>query len=210
VAVVLVALPLLAAACNGGDGNDRADPEKRNAGPDGGGPQPGQGAARCEDGFTRPGPGTPVYNKALFVIRRTMRVQGDFSVDEMRYFEGPESPPSDKNYLSTVRRWYVKASLAEGPSFRGRWLVEERTFGSGVAAVAPYHTRGFRSPHWTAFQWETVGPAANPRKYPGLPGTWAGSPYDFVTGEPPDEGVPGEALTIPGLPPEVAGCLKGT
>ncbi len=210
-AAVAVGVVLVLGACTGGDGgDDRA----RSQSPDGeqqdGGHEPGQGPERCEEGFTEPEPGTPVYNKALFVIRRTMGVQGDFDVQEVRYFEGPESPPSQKNYLLTVRRWYVKASLADDPSFRARWLVEERSFGSGVAAVAPYRTGGFRSPDWTAFQWETTGPTATPREYPGLPGTWAGAPYDFVIGEPPDEDLPGEALTIPGLPPEVAGCLKGT
>src|SRR5918997_1444743 len=59
------------------------------------------------------------------VIRRTMKVDGEFDVDEIRYFEGPESPPSTKGYLLRVDRWYVKAGLQGKRSFRGRWLIEE-------------------------------------------------------------------------------------
>jgi hypothetical protein len=41
----------------------------------------------------------------------------------------------------------------------------------------------------------------------GLPGLWAGVPYDFVRGGGgPDTPGPG----IPGLPEEVVGCLDGT
>ena len=69
----------------------------------------------------------------------------------------------------------------------------------GVAAVAPYDTEGFASPDWIGFQHEE-GSART--RYPGLPGRWAGVPYDFVEG--------GEGLTIPGLPEEVRGCLRGT
>ncbi len=164
----------------------------------------------CVQGWETPADGSQLWTLPLKVIQRTMRFNGSLRVVDMRYFEGPESPPSDKNYLKLVRRWYVKGHLADDPSVRGRWLVEEREFGSGVAAVAPYDTAGYRSPHWTAFQHETAGPLTGRRRYPGLPGKWAGAPYDFVTGEPPLEEIPGEALTIPGLPPEVAGCLKGT
>jgi len=69
-----------------------------------------------------------------------------------------------------------------------------------VAAVAPYDTSGFRSPDWTGFQWDSADTEA--RAYPGLPGRWAGIPYDFVRG--------GAGLDIPGLPDEVRGCLGGT
>lgn len=162
---------------------------------------------QCIEGYSEPAPGSPGYERPLQVIRRTMGDDGRFVVDEMRYFEGPEAPPSDKNYLSTVRRWYVKGRLGR---VAARWLVEARTFGAGLAAVAPHDSRGFRSPDWIAFQYETTGPATEPRRHPGLPGRWAGSPYDFVTGEDPDEDLPGEALTIPGLPTEVIGCLAGT
>ncbi len=67
-------------------------------------------------------------------------------------------------------------------------------------AVAPYDSEGFRSPDWVGFQYEAQD--RRRRAYPGLPGTWAGTPYDFVLG--------GAGLRIPGLPSEVAGCLAGT
>jgi hypothetical protein len=134
------------------------------------------------------------------VIRRTLRVDGEFHTVEMRYFEGPESPPTDKGYAQVIDRWYVKAYLESDPSFRSRWLIEERFFGSAVVAVAPFQSEGFQSPDWLGFQYE--GPDSERRRYPGIPGRWAGSPYDFVTGK--------DAFDFPGLPPEVAGCLEGT
>ena len=140
------------------------------------------------------------------VIRRTQQVDGEFDVVEMRYFEGPESPPSTKGYLLVVDRWYVKARLQGDPSFRGRWLIEERPFGSGVAAVAPFDSEGFSSPDWVGFQYEAEDPTL--RRYPGLPGRWAGRPYDFVAGTDVETGDP--VFRFSGLPPEVAGCLEGT
>jgi hypothetical protein len=118
----------------------------------------------------------------------------------MRYFTGPESPPSDKGYILVVERWYVRLYAKGDPAFQGRFLVEARRFGQGLAAVAPYGTRGFSSPDWIGFQFD--GGDTVSRAYPGLPGTWEGVPYDFVKG--------GEGLTISGLPSEVVGCLDGT
>jgi hypothetical protein len=118
----------------------------------------------------------------------------------MRYFTGPESPPSDKNYLLVVERWYVKLYAKRDPAFQGRFLVEARRYGQGVAAVAPYDARGFRSPDWIGFQYDSGDTTA--KSYPALPGTWEGRPYDFVNG--------GEGLDLPGLPTQVAGCLNGT
>jgi hypothetical protein len=66
--------------------------------------------------------------------------------------------------------------------------------------VAPYDTGGFRSPDWIGFQFDAADAASN--AYPGLPGTWEGTPYDFVDG--------GEGLTFAGLPSQVVGCLRGT
>ncbi len=118
----------------------------------------------------------------------------------MRLFVGPESPPSDKNYLEDIRRWYVRLYAADDLTYQGRFLVEERRFGTGVVAVAPYDTTGFTSPDWIGFQWDAAETSA--RRYEGLPGAWRGIAYDFVEG--------GEGLTIPGLPDEVAGCLDAT
>jgi hypothetical protein len=154
----------------------------------------------CVDGWTTPEPGTPLANEPLRVIRRTVRVPGEPTIVEMRYFTGPESPPSDKGYLLTVERWYVKLFTEADLSFQGRFLVERREFGSGVAAVAPYDTRGFRSPDWSGFLWDAGTPER--RAYPGLPGRWPGVRYDFVSG--------GSGLNLPGLPRAVRGCIETT
>jgi hypothetical protein len=127
-------------------------------------------------------------------------VRGPLVVTDMRYFTGPESPPSDKGYLLVVERWYVRLWARRDPAFQGRFLVEARRFGQGVSAVAPYDSEGFHSPSWIGFQYDSAD--TDPAAYPGLPGTWGGVPYDFVNG--------GEGLTFPGLPSEVAGCLRGT
>ncbi len=99
-----------------------------------------------------------------------------------------------------IERWYVRLYARRDPAFQGRFLVEARRFGQGVAAVAPYGTRGFRSPQWIGFQYDSAD--TQTRTYPGLPGAWEGIAYDFVKG--------GEGLTFPGLPAEVTGCLDGT
>ena len=135
------------------------------------------------------------------MIRRTAPVEGDFTVVDMRLFVGPESPPSeDKGYLRDIRRWYVKLYVDGDWTYQGRFIVEQRRFGRGVAAVAPYDTEGFSSPDWSGFQWNSAD--TTPKRYPGLPGEWRGTRYDFVKG--------GAGLTIPGLPDAVRGCLDGT
>lgn len=157
---------------------------------------PGPG---CEGGWRTPPEGDPLRAFPLRVIRRTTGVEGPLVVVDLRYFVGPESPPSDKGYLLEVERWYVKLWARRDPAFRGRFLVERRRFGAGLVAVAPYDTEGFRSPDWVGFQFD---PGARPERYPALPGAWRGVPYDFVRG--------GAGLGIPGLPEQVRGCLEGT
>ncbi|MGZ5301738.1 MAG: hypothetical protein ACXWEJ_07935 [Actinomycetota bacterium] len=121
-------------------------------------------------------------------------------VIDMRRFTGPESPPSDQGYLLQVERWYIKLYAEDDIAFQGRFLVEARRFGRGLAAVAPYDTGGFRSPDWIGFQFDSGDTSR--KRYPGLPGRWSGTAYDFVHG--------GAGLKIPGLPDEVSGCLDGT
>ena len=157
-------------------------------------------AADCVNGWVTPPRDSARYAEPLRVIRRMSGVQGPLEVVDLRTFEGPESPPSDKGYLLDVRRWYVKAFAKHDLSFQGRFLVESREFGTGLVAVAPYDTDGFRSPDWVGFQFNSADPEA--RAYPGLPGLWAGVPYDFVTGD--------AGLQIPGLPDEVLGCMSAT
>jgi hypothetical protein len=168
---------------------------------------------QCVNGYTAPQPADPVRLDGLQILARAIsgpagtRVRpNDIEVEEMRYFEGPESPPSEREYLLNVRRWYIKASLADDPSFAGRFLVERRTFGAGLAAVAPYDSEGFASPDWIGFQYE--GEETEPRTYEGLPGQWAGTPYDFVRGTTLDRQE--RVFGFPGLPVEVIGCLAGT
>ncbi|HKX34036.1 MAG TPA: hypothetical protein VJP03_01725 [Actinomycetota bacterium] len=157
-------------------------------------------APDCVHGWMTPPRDAHRYAEPLRVIRRATGVEGPLEVVDLRFFEGPESPPSDKGYLLDIRRWYVKAFAKHDLSFQGRFLVESREFGTGLVAVAPYDTNGFRSPDWVGFQFASGDPEA--RVYPRLPGTWAGVPYDFVRG--------GAGLQIPGLPDEVVGCLSAT
>ena len=159
----------------------------------------GTSSTDCVNGWVTPAAGSAKYLSPLGVIRRTTGVRGPLEIVDLRYFEGPESPPTDKGYLLVVQRWYVKLYARRDFSFAGRFLVEARRFGQGVAAVAPYDSSGFASPDWIGFQL-TADPTST--TYEGLPGAWAGLPYDFVEG--------GEGLTIPGLPEEVVGCLEGT
>jgi hypothetical protein len=163
-------------------------------------PRRGEAASACVNGWVTPRRDAPKFSSPLGIIRRSTGVAGPLVVTDMRYFTGPESPPSDKGYLLVVERWYVRLWAKRDPAFQGRFLVEARRFGQGVSAVARYESEGFRSPDWIGFQYDTAD--TDLRAYPGLPGTWEGLPYDFVKG--------GEGLTIPGLPSEVAGCLRGT
>jgi hypothetical protein len=157
-------------------------------------------SSSCVHGWVTPLEGTARYLQPLGIIRRTTGVTGPLEVVDMRYFEGPESPPSEQGYLLEIQRWYVKLYEKDDPAFQGRFLVEARRFGRGLPAVAPYDTRGFRSPDWIGFQFDSAD--TTPKPYPGLPGRWEGIPYDFVRG--------GGGLTFPGLPSEVVGCLDGT
>jgi hypothetical protein len=159
----------------------------------------GATAPDCVDGWVTPPRNSPRYLSPIGIIRRATGVRGPLEIVDMRYFEGPESPPSDKGYLLLIQRWYVKLFARKDYSFAGRFLVEARRFGQGLSAVAPYDSTGFESPDWIGFQ---LSADTTPKAYPGLPAEWAGIPYDFVKG--------GEGLTIPGLPDEVTGCLDGT
>jgi len=156
-------------------------------------------ATDCVQGWVTPGADSARYRTPLRVIRRVTGEAG-LEVVDMRWFDGPESPPSDKGYLLNVGRWYVKAFAKDDLAFQGRFLVEARMYGLGLVAVAPYDTNGFRSPDWTGFQFDSGD--TQPKAYPRLPGTWSGVSYDFVDG--------GAGLQIPGLPDEVVGCLSGT
>jgi hypothetical protein len=163
-------------------------------------PRFGPASATCEGGWSTPAQGSSLWLTPLAVIRKATGVAGRLRVVDMRTFVGPESPPSRMNYLSDIRRWYVKLFAKDDLSFQGRFLVEDRRFGRGLAAVAPYDTHGFVAPDWVGFQYDAEHQKAF--SYRGLPGTWTGIAYDFVNG--------GRGLTLPGLPTASAGCLDGT
>jgi hypothetical protein len=163
-------------------------------------PTKGDPTDTCVDGWKTPRPGSRLAAEPLRILRRTVRVPGEPVIVDMRYFTGPESPPSDKGYILRIERWYVKLYTEADLRFQGRFLIESREFGDAVAAVAAYDTEGYRSPDWSGFQWNEADP--EPRPYAGLPGEWAGVRYDFVKG--------GAGLRIPGLPVEVTGCLPAS
>ena len=158
----------------------------------------GSPSAGCVDGWTSPVSGTAELDEGIAILEGYMGVIGPWRVAELRYFTGPDSPGVIEPRFESVERWYIRAGLTTDPAFRGRWLIEKRTDQIlGVAAVASWESSGYESPDWTGFIGE--GP---PQTYIGLPGQWAGIPYDFVTGE--RDG--GQA----GLPPEVVDCLAGS
>lgn len=163
-------------------------------------PTSGPRTSTCVNGWITPKAGTPQFTDPLGIVRRTTGVLGPLVVVDMRYFTGPESPPSDQGYLLEVERWYIKMYAKNDLSFQGRFLVELRRFGRGLSAVAPYDTHGFRSPDWKGFQFDSAD--LTTRVVPGLPGAWSGIEYDFVRG--------GAGLNFPGLPDDVIGCLDGT
>jgi hypothetical protein len=169
-------------------------------------PQPRRGApsATCANGWRTPPEDSPDATDPLGIIRRTTGAEAPFEVVDMRMFIGPESPPSvgesAKGYLQDIVRWYIKLYTPDDLSFQGRFLVESRRFGRGLSAVAPYDTRGFRSPDWRGFQYDSSD--TEPRAVPGLPGEWSGVEYDFVNG--------GEGLDLPGLPASLVGCLEAS
>lgn len=163
-------------------------------------PTSGVASATCVNGWSRPPANTPGFTDPLGIIRRTTGVEGPLVVVDMRYFVGPESPSSTQGYLLEVERWYIQLYAKDDLAFQGRFLVEARRFGRGVAAVAPYDSIGFHSPDWIGFQYRSE--ETEPKAYPGLPGRWYGTPYNFVRG--------GGGLKFSGLPDEVSGCLDGT
>ena len=205
-ALLVVAL----AACTADEPSPRATPPLAVSEPPAEGtppPLPGRElVGDCLNGYTDLAPEDPVRAEALRVLGKAARIPAErFDVVDIRYFEGPESPPSEREYLLNVRRWYVKATVRGDESFAGRFLIEKRSFGAGVVAVARFDSIGIRSPDWVGFQ---LVEGAEPQPYPDLPGEWAGEPYDFVTGRDPETRE--EVFGFPGLPLEVAGCLEGT
>lgn len=151
----------------------------------------------CESGWTTPAPGSDEEAVPLGLILGQMGEEGELDVVEVRQFQGPEVPWILEPRPDHVDWWYVKATKADDPEFKGRWIVARRAEDrQGIDAVAPFDSSGFASPDWVAFEGD-----GTPRTIEGLPGRWSGLDYDFVTG--------GDGVRI-GLPEEAAGCLEGT
>lgn len=152
----------------------------------------------CINGWRTPPEGAPKRDAGVTILANYMGLTDPLTVDDMRYFRGPDPDNILEPRYENLERWYIKATLSTDPTYRGRWLVEKRTDTVlGVSAVAPYDTTGYQSPDWSGFVGE--GP---PRAIEGLPGMWSGIQYDFVTGE-GDSG-------FPGLPDSQAECMSGT
>lgn len=192
-----LALALTVAACSSGADDAATTTAAVAAEPEppqlpAGDPGPG-----CEGGWTTPAPGSDDATFPLEVILGQMGVEGELAPVEVRQFQGPEVPWILEPRPDHVDWWYVKATLADDPTFAGRWLVARRDADrQGIDAVAPFDSTGYASPDWRAFEGDGV-----PREVEGLPGTWPGLEYDFVTGD---------GGGTPGLPDEVVACLDGT
>ena len=152
----------------------------------------------CVGGWTNPAPDSELHQWPLGAIRAQLETTSDLVAVDMRYFAGPEAPSITFPRPPVVERWYVKGSLADDPSVRGRWILERRDAArQGIAAVARFDSSGFRSPDWRSFYGDGV-----PVPQPGLPGLWPGRGYDYVTGHGDTD--------LPGFPPENMTCLDGT
>jgi hypothetical protein len=142
----------------------------------------GKPSESCAGGWKLPQPGQDARTIPLDAMREQLGERGLFTVVEMRRFSGSDG----------TTRWYVKTSQLGRRPFRARWLVEQPQGGSPrVTAVAPFATRGLRSPDWRSFAGDGTATEQS-----GLPGTWRGRAADFVAGG--------------GLPADVRGCLAGT
>jgi hypothetical protein len=152
----------------------------------------------CINGWRTPPDGAPKRDEGVTILANYMGLTDPLVVADMRYFRGPDPDNILEPRFENLERWYIKATLATDPTYRGRWLIEKRTDTIlGVSAVAPHDTTGYQSPDWSGFVGE--GP---PRAIDGLPGMWSGIQYDFVTGQ-GDSG-------FPGLPASQAECMSGT
>ena len=178
----------------GGDGDRRRRAATTTIPATSGEPGPG-----CVTGWVSPTRGTALRTDPLDVIREGMGVSGEFAVVEMRYFTGPPAPGLVSD--DVFERWYVKAHLADDPTFGARWLVHRWPPGAGIVAAAPFDTTGYHQGDWHSFEGVDWGSEPDgPYAVEGLPGRWSGRDIDPVIGE---EG-------YPELPDEVVGCLDGT
>jgi hypothetical protein len=149
-------------------------------------PMPG-----CVLGWVEPKRNTPLRSLPLTVLRESQGFKAAFSVLDMRYFKGPDDTNlAPEGNPTEVERWYAKVVYTKDKRFKLRMLVRRSSVGASVVAIAPFATSGFTGSDWRGIEGE-----GDPRTYPGLPGQWSGTAYDYVAA--------GE------LPPQVVGCLAG-
>jgi hypothetical protein len=149
----------------------------------------GAASEACVNGWTTPKRGTKLRTFPLDLLRRTQGFKGEFVVQDMRYFKGPDDLGlSAESKHDVVERWYGKVTYTGDASFKLRFLARRTPVGSGIVAIAPFDTTGYEMADWRGFDGE-----GGSVKVAGLPGRWTGTPTDYAS-----EG---------GLPPEVAGCL---
>jgi hypothetical protein len=148
-------------------------------------------APACVNGWVEPARKTELRSVPLQLLSQSQGFDGLYSVVDMRYFKGPDDTnvAADSSH-SEVERWYAKVVFTKDRSFRLRFIARRSSVGAAIVAVAPFASKGFAEGDWRGFDGQD-----DPKTYPGLPGRWPGSPYDYVAS--------GE------LPAEVVGCLGG-
>jgi hypothetical protein len=149
----------------------------------------GPAAPGCTHGWGEPEADSPLRKIPLDLLRAAAGIKDSFRVVDLRYFIGPDDAnlAPDSKQDGPVERWYGKVVSTKDTAFKVRFIAVRRKVGSGIAAVAPYGTSGFESPDWHGFEGEGRSTVK------GVPGTWAGSAFDYVKAKE--------------LPPQVVGCV---
>jgi hypothetical protein len=138
------------------------------------------------NGWVTPAPGSELRAAPFDLLRGFYPELGPddlFVVEEMRYFTAP-SPRLDG---AVAEFWFIEAHQEHDPGFRARWLVWRHDDQIEMLAVAPVPNpilwwweyidhewvEYALGPGWTVFLDDGFGP----HSYPGLPGTYTGTPY---------------------------------
>jgi hypothetical protein len=157
--------------------------------------QAGVAGPGCVNGWIVPTRGTAVRVEPLDAIRRDMGIHGRVRGDRDALLHRSGVPWILQPRPPFVEWWYVNAQLVDDPrSEPGVWWHGGHPWSREQRP--PFDTAGYQSPDWRGFIGES-----EPRTVEGLPGTWVGLDFDFLTGEDGEK---------PGLPNEVVHCLDGT